>query len=94
MKKTGFYLFVFIVLGLFLVNPQSEDYVQWAADELKKDQNKLVEIGVDLAVVPYLTANTARTDWFVFSIYKTKHIDGTVITTVGVVNNFIVISKK
>ncbi|WP_377888893.1 hypothetical protein [Alkalihalobacillus sp. R86527] len=92
MKRTGLVVFVLIMVGMLITNPLTEDYVEWAAGELKKDQNKLIEIGIDLAVVPYLSAKTDRSNWYIFSLYRTQSFDGSIITTVGVMNQFIVIS--
>lgn len=94
MKRSGFFLLVIIAVCLLFTNPETDDYVEWTASQLKKDQNKFIEIGVDLAVVPYVSANTERSNWYLFSIYSTKSFDGKVITSVGVGENFFVLSNE
>ncbi|MCA0988401.1 DUF4359 domain-containing protein [Guptibacillus algicola] len=94
MKRTGLFICVLVMVGMLFTNPDTEGYVEWASDELKKDQNTLVEIGIDLAVVPYLSSNTERSNWYVFSLYRTKNYDGKIITSVGMMNHFFVLSSR
>ncbi|MDQ0483310.1 DUF4359 domain-containing protein [Guptibacillus hwajinpoensis] len=88
-----------IIIGLlsivlFITNPNQEDYSNWVGDQMKKNQNALIEIGVDLAVVPYVKENTTRDNWYLFSIYKTEIWDGNEVVAIGVFNQFILDQKK
>ncbi|KMM38239.1 DUF4359 domain-containing protein [Guptibacillus hwajinpoensis] len=88
-----------IIIGLlsivlFITNPNQEDYSNWVGEQMKKDQNALIEIGVDLAVVPYVKENTTRDNWYLFSIYKTEIWDGKEVVAIGAFNQFILDQKE
>lgn len=74
---------------LYFTNPNQEDYSDWIGKQLKKDQNPLIEIGVDLAIVPYVKENTKRDNWYLFSVYTTEIWDGKEVVAIGVFNRFI-----
>ncbi|MBN8207863.1 DUF4359 domain-containing protein [Bacillus sp. NTK071] len=78
-----------LAIALFFTNPDQEDYSSWIGKQLKKDQNALIEIGVDLAVVPYFKENTTRENWYLFSVYKTEIWDGKEVVAIGVFSQFI-----
>lgn len=83
-----------IIIGLFSIvlfftNPNQEDYNNWIGKQLKKDQNALIEIGVDLAVIPYVKENTKRDNWYLFSVYTTEIWDGKEVVAIGAFNQFI-----
>ncbi|MDP4549872.1 DUF4359 domain-containing protein [Alkalihalobacillus macyae] len=88
-----------IIIGLlsivlFITNPNQEDYSNWVGEQMKKDQNALIEIGVDLAVVPYVKENTTRDNWYLFSIYKTEIWDGKEVVAIGAFNQFMLDQKE
>ncbi len=83
-----------LALVMFLTNPEQSDYSNWIGKQLKKNQNELIEIGVDLAVVPYIERNTSRTEAYLFSIYRTELWNGKKVVAIGLFNHFYINTEE
>lgn len=94
MKKTMSIIIVVLGFVMFHTNPNQTDYSRWVGEQLKKDQNALMEIGVDLAVIPYVEANTTRTNRYLFSVYRTKLWNDKDIVAYGLFNHFYINKEK
>ncbi len=81
-------MIISVAVIMFLTNPSQADYSSWVGKQLKKDQNALIEIGVDLAVVPYVRDQTSRTEVYFFSIYRTKLWNDKQIVAIGIFDSF------
>ncbi len=87
-------MIISIAVIMFLTNPSQEDYSRWVGKQLKKDQNALIELGIDLAVVPYVRDQTSRTEAYVFSIYRTKLWNNKEIVAIGMFDSFYINKKN
>lgn len=94
MKKVILGIIISVAVIMFLTNPSQADYSSWVGKQLKKDQNALIEIGVDLAVVPYVRDQTSRTEGYVFSIYRTKLWNDKEIVAIGMFDSFYINKKN
>jgi hypothetical protein len=94
MKKAILGMIISVAVIMFLTNPSQADYSSWVGKQLKKDQNALIEIGVDLAVVPYVRDQTSRTEAYLFSIYRTKLWNDKEIVAIGMFNSFYINKKN
>ncbi|MCA0171977.1 DUF4359 domain-containing protein [Bacillus sp. RAR_GA_16] len=94
MKKAILGVILSVAVIMFLTNPSEDDYSRWVGKQLKKDQNALIELGVDLAVVPYVRDQTSRTEAYVFSIYRTKLWDDKEIVAIGMFGSFYINQKN
>ncbi|WP_273853582.1 hypothetical protein [Guptibacillus spartinae] len=94
MKKMILGMIISIAVIMFLTNPSQEDYSRWVGKQLKKDQNALIELGIDLAVVPYVRDQTSRTEAYVFSIYRTKLWNNKEIVAIGMFDSFYINKKN
>ena len=88
MKKMIFGMIISVAVIMYLTNPSQADYSSWVGKQLKKDQHPLIELGVDLAVVPYVREQTTRTEVYIFSIYRTKLWNNKEIVAVGMFDSF------
>jgi len=79
---------------MFFTNPSQTDYSSWVGKQLKKDQNALIELGVELAVVPYVRDQTSRTEAYFFSIYRTKLWNEKEIVVIGMFDSFYINKKN
>lgn len=89
MRNKFLIIFGLLATALFFTNPGQEDYSNWIGKQLKKDQNALIEIGVDLAIVPYVENNTTRKNWYLFSVYQTQIWNGKKLVAIGAFKQFI-----
>ncbi|WP_347549949.1 hypothetical protein ABFG93_21090 [Pseudalkalibacillus hwajinpoensis] len=88
MRSKVSFIIVLLAIVLFCMNPEQEDYSTWIGEQLNKDQNTLIEIGVDIAVLPYIKVNTSRTEGYLFSIYRTILWNGKEVVSIGIFNHF------
>ena len=94
MKKAIFGIIISIAIIMFLSNPSQDDYSRWVGKQLKKDQNALIELGIDLAVVPYVRDQTSRTEAYFFSIYRTKLWNDKEVVAIGMFDTFYINKKN
>ncbi|WP_226657647.1 DUF4359 domain-containing protein [Pseudalkalibacillus hwajinpoensis] len=94
MKKVIFGIIISIAVMMFLTNPSQAEYSSWVGEQLKKNQNALIELGVDLAIVPYVKNHTSRTEVYFFSIYRTKLWDDKEVVAIGMFDTFYINKKN
>ncbi|MGA9287575.1 MAG: DUF4359 domain-containing protein [Anaerobacillus sp.] len=94
MRLKLFCLFAVSALVMFFTNPEQSDYTNWIGKQLKKDQNELIEIGIDLAVVPYIEHHTSRKEVYLFSIYRTELWNGKEVIAIGLFHHFYINTEQ
>ncbi|OAH58626.1 hypothetical protein AWH48_16625 [Domibacillus aminovorans] len=93
-KYIAFIVFGFIFGIMVLSNPSKDDFVSWSKEEIMKDTNGLVGLGIKMFGDPLINNATESSNYLVFSVYKTKISEEETFKTVGLFNNFIPIPTK
>jgi Domain of unknown function (DUF4359) len=75
---------LFLLILMATTNPSKSDYELWAAEQITKEEGALV----GWISNPVLSSMTEKSDYIIFSVYRTK-LDRTEITTYGAFNHFI-----
>jgi hypothetical protein len=93
-----FSLVIVIVLLYFLMatNPSRTEYVEWLNNKALDQSSNILEKGVISLVGKQVSdAMTTRKNYYFFSLYTTDYTDfgQSKITSIGIFNQFITISK-
>ncbi|HLV10588.1 MAG TPA: hypothetical protein VKY40_10285 [Halanaerobiales bacterium] len=78
-----------LILALVLTNPEKEDFVDWAVEEIQEGSNSELEalLGGVLGR-PVLTVATTRDDYYVISLYRVQKSDQEAVY-LGIFKNFL-----
>ena len=90
-------ILVAVIYVLSTTNPDRKAYVDWINHKTMDKSSSLIEKGVlSLAGKSIFDAGTTQKDYLIFSVYKTDFSDVGLgkVTSIGVFNKFITISKK
>lgn len=84
-----------IILCLFflltvLSNPPEREYISW----LKEHNNPPINLDVEVFAPSSLEAETTTKNYLLFSLYHTKLQNGEIEKTLGIFNNFFVLSNN
>lgn len=90
-------LLIAVVFFLSTTNPDRSEYIDWINHETMDKSSNLIEKGIlTLAGKSIFDAGTTKSDYFIFSVYKTdfSEVGMGKVTTIGIFNRFIPISSK
>lgn len=91
MKKL---IVLFIVLALlFVTNPSKEEYVVWLKDKSTENAGAFEKGVVSVLGNLVYKETTTASNFFFFTIFKTKITKGTSFTSIGILQNFIAFNK-
>ncbi|MFK9090255.1 DUF4359 domain-containing protein [Bacillus salipaludis] len=97
MKRLGsIILSIFIIFVLSATNPERAEYIDWINHKTMEQSSNLIKKGIlSVAGKSIFDAGTTKSDYFVFSIYKTDFSDAGMgkVTTIGIFNQFIPLSS-
>jgi hypothetical protein len=98
MKSIRGLLAIFIVAIIFVLmavtNPSKNAYDDWAKAQLSSETNNSLAKGViELIGAPIIDQATTKSNYILFSLFQTSY-QGNTIKTIGLFNNFILISKS
>ncbi|MFZ7943791.1 MULTISPECIES: DUF4359 domain-containing protein [Bacillaceae] len=97
MKRLGsIVLSIFIIFVLSATNPERAEYIDWINHKTMDQSSNLLKKGIlSVAGKSIFDAGTTKSDYVVFSIYKTDFTDIGMgkVTTIGVFNRFIPLSS-
>ncbi|WP_040204238.1 DUF4359 domain-containing protein [Neobacillus jeddahensis] len=85
-------LAIMVIYILSATNPERADYIDWINHTTMEQSSNLLKKGIlSLAGESIFDAGTTKSDYVVFSIYKTDFTEVGMgkITTIGVFNQFI-----
>lgn len=84
------------IFVLSATNPERSEYIEWINHKTMDQSSNLIQKGVlSFAGKTIFDAGTTKTDYFLFSVYKTDFTDAGMgkVTTIGVFNQFIPLSS-
>jgi hypothetical protein len=90
-------ILIVVIFVLSTTNPGRTAYIDWINHKTMDKSSNLIEKGVlSLAGKSIFDAGTTQKDYFIFSVYKTDFSDVGLgkVTSIGIFNKFISISKK
>ncbi|WML41254.1 DUF4359 domain-containing protein [Neobacillus sp. OS1-2] len=97
MKRLGsIILSIFIIFVLSATNPERSDYLDWINHKTMDQSSNILKKGIlSVAGKSIFDAGTTKSDYLVFSVYKTDFTDVGLgkVTTIGVFNQFIPLSS-
>ena len=97
MRRLGsIILSIFIIFVLSATNPERAEYLDWMNHKTMEQSSNLIKKGIlSVAGKSIFDAGTTKSDYLVFSVYKTDFTDIGMgkVTTIGVFNQFIPLNK-
>ncbi|EKN71500.1 lipoprotein [Neobacillus bataviensis LMG 21833] len=97
MRRLGsIILSIFIIFVLSATNPERAEYIDWINHKTMEQSSNLIKKGIlSVAGKSIFDAGTTKSDYLVFSVYKTDFTDVGLgkVTTIGVFNQFIPLSS-
>lgn len=95
-KKMRFYIISGVILILLAAtNPTRAEYVSWIKDHIMNQTTNELQKGlITVFADVYIQSATTRSNYIIFSIYKTHRDDSSYVKTVGILRNFIPIQSS
>lgn len=90
-------LFAAVIFVLSATNPERTEYIEWINTKTMKQSSNLLEKGIlSVAGKTIFDAGTTENDYVLFTIYKTDFSDVGMgkVTSIGVFNRFVTLSKE
>jgi len=95
-RLASIFLSLFIIFILSATNPERAEYIDWINHKTMDQSSNLLKKGfLSVAGKSIFDAGTTKSDYVVFSIYKTDFTDAGMgkVTTIGIFNQFIPLSS-
>jgi hypothetical protein len=90
----GILFVVLIIILMAVTNPSKNAYDEWAKSQLSSTtDNSLAKGVIELIGAPIIDQATTKSNYILFSLFQTSY-QGNTIKTIGLFNNFILISKS
>ena len=89
-------LSILIIFILSATNPERNEYIDWINHKTMEQSSNLLKKGIlSVSGKSIFDAGTTKSDYVVFSIYKTDFTDVGMgkVTTIGIFNQFIPLSS-
>ncbi|MBO0961658.1 DUF4359 domain-containing protein [Neobacillus sp. MM2021_6] len=95
-RLSSIILSIFIIFVLSATNPERAEYLDWINHKTMDQSSNILKKGIlSVAGKSIFDAGTTKSDYLVFSVYKTDFTDVGLgkVTTIGVFNQFIPLNK-
>ncbi|WHY76939.1 DUF4359 domain-containing protein [Neobacillus sp. WH10] len=95
-RLASIFLSLFIIFILSATNPERAEYIDWINHKAMEQSSNLLKKGfLSVAGKSIFDAGTTKSDYVIFSIYKTDFTDAGMgkVTTIGIFNQFIPLSS-
>jgi len=95
-RLVSLFLPVVVIFVLSATNPERGEYIDWINHKTMEQSSNLIKKGIlSLAGESIFDAGTTKSDYVIFSVYKTDFTDVGMgkVTTLGIFNRFIPLSS-